>query len=113
MKKKFNVEGMTCSACQIHVQKAVEKLEGVKDVNVNLLQNSMIVDYDEKECSNEKIQEAVSNAGYKAYSKQTKTTIKNEKEHDLRNLIICGILLFILMYFSMGNMMWNFQLLPF
>ena len=60
MKKKFNVEGMTCSACQIHVQKAVEKLEGVKDVNVNLLQNSMIVDYDEKECSNEKIQEAVS-----------------------------------------------------
>ncbi len=113
MKKKFNVEGMTCSACQIHVQKAVEKLEGVKDVNVNLLQNSMIVDYDEKECSNEKIQEAVSNAGYKAYSKQTKTTIKNEKEHDLRNLIICGILLFILMYFSMGNMMWNFPTFAF
>ena len=48
MKTKFNVTGMTCSACSAHVDKSVRKLEGVSDVNVNLLANTMVVDYDEK-----------------------------------------------------------------
>ena len=48
MEKKFNIEGMTCSACQAHIQKAVEKLDGLTYVNVNLLKNTMDVKYDEK-----------------------------------------------------------------
>ena len=47
MKQKFDVTGMTCSACSAHVEKAVCKLEGIDSVNVNLLQNSMVVEYDE------------------------------------------------------------------
>ena len=43
MKKKYDVVGMTCSACSAHVDKAVRGLDGVDDVNVNLLQNSMTV----------------------------------------------------------------------
>ena len=42
---KFDVLGMTCSSCQAHVEKAVNKLEGIKKVNVNLLSNNMIVEY--------------------------------------------------------------------
>ena len=47
MTEKFNVTGMTCSACSAHVEKNVKKLNGVKSVNVNLLQNNMHVDFDE------------------------------------------------------------------
>ena len=47
MKQKFDVTGMTCSACSAHVEKSVSKLEGVQCVNVNLLQNSMVVEYDD------------------------------------------------------------------
>ena len=47
MKKKYDVIGMTCSACSAHVDKAVRGLDGVDDVNVNLLQNSMTVEFDE------------------------------------------------------------------
>ena len=47
MKQKFDVTGMTCSACSAHVEKAVCKLEGVRAVQVNLLSNSMQVEYDE------------------------------------------------------------------
>ena len=46
MKQKFTVTGMTCSACSAHVDKAVRKLEGVSEVNVNLLGGSMTVEYD-------------------------------------------------------------------
>ena len=112
MKKKFNIEGMTCSACQAHVQKAVEKVAGTKEVNVNLLQNTMVVDFDEKLCDVQKIEDSVEKAGYKAYLDEEKTTsISKEatkKDYALLKLIISGILLVILMYFSMGNMMWGF-----
>lgn len=47
MKQKYNVTGMSCSACSAHVEKAVSKVPGVNSVQVNLLQNSMVVDYDE------------------------------------------------------------------
>ena len=45
MKQKFNVTGMTCSACSAHVEKAVRQVEGVDSVSVNLLGNSMLVEY--------------------------------------------------------------------
>ncbi|XTB06003.1 heavy metal translocating P-type ATPase [Treponema denticola] len=65
-KIKFNITGMTCSACSSHVQRAVEKLEGAAEVQVNLLTNSMSVNYDEASLSTDKIIEAVEKAGYGA-----------------------------------------------
>lgn len=65
-KIKFNITGMTCSACSSHVQRAVEKLEGAAEVQVNLLTNSMSVNYDEAFLSTDKIIEAVEKAGYGA-----------------------------------------------
>ena len=63
MKQKFDVTGMTCSACSAHVEKAVCKLEGVRTVQVNLLSNSMQVEYDEGVLSAEGISSAVGQAG--------------------------------------------------
>ncbi len=104
MKKKFNVLGMTCSACQSHVQKAVEKIEGVANVNVNLLSNTMEVDFDDKKCSIPTIEDAVTKAGYKAYLPNTTIEKPKEKNYALRDLILSFILLILLMYVSMGHM---------
>ena len=46
MKEKYDVIGMSCSACSAHIDKAIRNVDGVQDVNVNLLNNSMVVDYD-------------------------------------------------------------------
>ncbi len=59
MKEKMNVGGMTCSACQAHVEKSVCSLEGVKKVEVNLLLNNMTVEYDENSVSQNDIIKAV------------------------------------------------------
>lgn len=64
--QKFDVGGMTCAACQAHVEKAVAKLAGVEGVAVNLLSGSMVVDYDEAALSAEDICTAVDRAGYSA-----------------------------------------------
>ena len=74
-KAKFNIQGMTCSSCQAHINKAVENLDGVKNVNVNLLSNNMIVEYDEKKVDNNKIISAVKDIGYDA-----STNFENTKE---------------------------------
>ncbi len=66
MKEKFSVTGMTCSACSSHVEKAVSKLSGVGKVNVNLLSNSMTVEYDESKTNEREIINAVVSAGYSA-----------------------------------------------
>ncbi|MEI6102038.1 MAG: cation transporter, partial [Eubacteriales bacterium] len=65
-KKKFDVFGMTCSACSGHVQKSVSKLPGVREVNVNLLKNSMTVLFDENTVNTGAIVAAVQKAGYNA-----------------------------------------------
>ena len=70
MKKNFDVTGMTCSACSNRVEKVVSHVPGVEDVNVNLLKNSMTVDYDETKTGLEQIIQAVTDAGYGASEKQ-------------------------------------------
>lgn len=102
MKQKFNVEGMTCSACSVHVDKAVKKIDGVTYCNVNLLSNTMEVEYDENKVSNSDIEKAVKDAGYKAYVNILKQSKK--KDTSLIKLIICFSLLLILMYITMGHM---------
>ena len=67
MKEIYRVEGMTCAACQNHVEKAVGKLPDVEKVSVNLLQNTMAVIYDEKKVNPSGICQAVRAAGYRAY----------------------------------------------
>lgn len=68
-KIKFDVFGMTCSACQAHVEKAVHALDGVSSVNVNLLQNSMLVQFDSDKIGSSDIISAVEKAGYSAAEK--------------------------------------------
>lgn len=109
MKLKFNVEGMTCASCQAHVSKAVEQLEGTSKVNVNLLKNTLDVEVDEAKCDALKIEDAVQKAGYKAYipNANKKTDKLIEKNHDLAYLIFSLVDLLVIMYFSMGHMMWG------
>ncbi len=64
MKTQFDVTGMTCASCSARVQKSVESLSGTKDVQVNLLTNSMTVVYDEKALTAADIIMKVKSAGY-------------------------------------------------
>lgn len=112
MKQKFDVTGMTCSACSAHVEKSVSKLEGVQCVNVNLLQNSMVVEYDDNTLGTTDIIHAVESGGYGASVQgETKTqeTPKNvaaeEMHHMKRRLIASFCFLIPLFYISMGHMM--------
>ncbi len=80
MQQKFEVTGMTCSACSAHVEKSVSKLPGMEKVTVNLLTNSMQVKYDESVCAVDHIVDAVEKAGYGAQPavKERNTADKNE-----------------------------------
>lgn len=102
MNKQYSVLGMSCAACQAHVQRAVSNLKGVNKVNVNLLSNSMIVDFDESVVNDSIIFKAVKDAGYSAKSfKQEKEKKDNSQ---LIKLIVSFILLILVMYVSMGHM---------
>ena len=110
MKQRFSVTGMTCSACSSHVQKAVEKTEGVKAVRVNLLTNSMEVDYNEEKTSAEKIVAAVEAAGYGArpHTQQTESVSPKNNTPQISWKIRLGVsfaFLLPLMYLSMGHML--------
>ena len=115
MKQKFNVTGMTCSACSAHVTKAVEKLPGVSSVNVNLLGGSMLVEYDPGAESPESIIAAVDDAGYGAALPASKGGAKADAapavdmEAELlgmkRRFVISLCFLLPLFYIAMGHMM--------
>jgi len=64
--EKYNISGMSCSACSARIEKSVAKLEGIKKINVNLLTNSMQVDYDETLLTSDKIIQTVIHTGYGA-----------------------------------------------
>ena len=76
-KMHFDIQGMSCASCQAHVTKAVEKLEGTKNVNVNLLTNDMTVDIDENKIDGKKIIQAIENAGYGASISSDSISNKN------------------------------------
>ncbi len=115
MKQKFQVTGMTCSACSATVERNVKKLEGVKEVTVNLLSNSMVVSYDEDKVNNQTIIDTVVKAGYQAaleqknnQKKASATPAVSPVEQDIKNmkfrLILSFVFLIPLMYISMGHM---------
>lgn len=110
-KRKFDIEGMTCAACQLTVEKAVKKL-GTDKVNVSLMTNTMEVSDDN--ISDIDIINAVSNAGYTAKSREVSksNTVKNPKEEleneakTIKNRLIISLpLMILLMYVAMGDMM--------
>lgn len=80
MKKKFDVSGMTCAACQANVEKAVGKVPGVQEVSVSLLTNSMQVEFEDS-VSPEAIIGAVQHAGYQAQLAGTGASARAEKRH--------------------------------
>ena len=80
MNKKYKVTGMTCSACSSRVEKCVGKLDGVNTVSVNLLTNSMQIDFDESKLTEEKIADSVTQAGYGMEIPTGKSEKKEEKE---------------------------------
>lgn len=80
MKQRFDVTGMTCSACSSHVEKSVRKIEGIHEVSVNLLTNSMQVDYEEGKCSVQDIIAAVDKAGYGAAVRDKENRGRDDKE---------------------------------
>ena len=112
MKQKFSVSGMTCSACQAHVEKAVRQTAGVKDVQVNLLSNTMTVDYDREKVSPEEIIKAVEKAGYGAAEQgqnaaaeaKPKNVMAEQLKQMKMRLIVSFSFLLPLMYISMGHM---------
>lgn len=113
--KKFNVTGMSCAACSSRVEKAVSKVEGVQSCSVSLLTNSMGV---EGSASDESIIAAVEKAGYGASvagaeKKQSDETdqLKDKDTPVLMHRLIASVgFLVVLMYISMGHMMWGWPL---
>ncbi len=109
MKQKFDVTGMTCSACVAHVEKDVKKVKGVKKVSVSLLSNSMLVDYDDALIQANTIVSAVEKGGYGA--KVAGVEIKNEQESiqashtkSMKKRLWVSLAFFIpLLYISMGS----------
>ncbi len=118
---QYNVTGMSCAACSARVEKAVSKVDGVTSCSVSLLTNSMGV---EGTAPPEMIIAAVKNAGYGASLKGNEKSKNQTADNDdflkdtetpaiKRRLIASVVFLVILMYFSMGHMMWNWPLPPF
>lgn len=118
MKQKFDVTGMSCSACSAHVEKAVKALHGIQECNVNLLSNNMTVVYNEQELTEQDIVTAVIHAGYGAVpvqkantggKKQASDQIVNQAEVEMKGMkkrFLYSIFFLIpLMYVSMGHMM--------
>ena len=125
--KQYTVTGMSCAACSARVEKAVSKVDGVTSCSVSLLTNLMGV---EGSATDAQIVEAVEQAGYGASPKGTATESENDKANNsleqlkaaqdalvdretpkLRNRLIASLIfLVVLMYFSMGHMMWGWPL---
>ena len=116
MQEKYNVTGMTCAACQARVQKSVSNLTGVQECNVNLLKNSMVVTYDDKNVNSGQIIAAVEKTGYGASLQQVKgksavqavspvDTAKKEYEAMRRRVIWSFVFTIPLFYISMGHML--------
>lgn len=115
--KQYNVTGMSCAACSARVEKAVSKLDGVTSCSVSLLTNTMGVEGD---VSSEEVIAAVESAGYGATLKGAERKSDNSEKADnlkdtetpalLKRLIASLVFLIVLMYFSMGHMMWGFPL---
>ncbi len=114
MTERYIIGGMSCAACVARVENAVKETDGVKSVSVNLLANSMVVDFDEKICDSDLIVKAVLNAGYTVSVKGEKTAVpppdKSAETSMKARLIWSLIFLVLLMSVSMGPMLFSYTL---
>ncbi len=114
MSQKFTVTGMTCSACSAAVEKSVKNVQGVSSVVVNLLGNSMLVDYDKEVTNENTIIQSVENAGYHASlfikgqeaagTEKTENSVQSELKEMKFRIIVSAIFLIPLLYIAMGHM---------
>ena len=115
MQEKYDISGMSCAACSARVEKSVSALPNIKSVSVNLLKNTMVVEYDEKSLNSSQIISAVTNAGYGATlqnkNKKVSTSpvpeinTKNEYETMKQRLIWSVVFTIPLFYISMAQML--------
>ena len=105
MKQKFQVSGMSCSACSAAVEKAVKSLGGVRDVSVALTQGVMLCEFDETLVGEEEIVTAVKRAGYGATLYQRGRVTEEKKENIARRLTVSIVFMVLLMYVAMGHML--------
>jgi P-type Cu+ transporter len=113
--QKFNVTGMTCSACSTRIEKNINKTEGIKEANVNLLSNSMMIEYDDSIISENDIIKVVQDTGYDArladsksssnISQDVKTDSDIEFKEMKKRLIVSFIFAIPLLYIAMGHML--------
>ena len=113
IKEKYNITGMSCAACSAKVERVVGKLEGVSNVSVNLLTNSMNVEYEENKLGSTEIIKNIVDAGYGAKLESNKEAVEEKSLKKTNDdaidsmkfrLKVSAVFLIILMYFSMGSM---------
>lgn len=101
MTKKYNIYGMSCAACQAHVQKAALSVKGVKEANVNLIANTLVVDGEE--FNDQDVMVAIAKSGYQA-KPYIELSYNKKANSSLVKLIISIIFLILLLYVAMGHM---------
>ena len=115
-KERYDVTGMTCASCVRHVEDAVKKQPGTKNVVVNLLTNSMVVEYDEQKLNPALIEKAVDQAGYgaslhqdeintPAANKKTVSLAQQSYQQTKKRLFLSLIIAVFLLYLAMGKML--------
>jgi len=119
MKKRFDVTGMTCSSCSSNVEKTISKIDGISSVVVNLLSNSMVVEYDENVLNSDKIIKEVEAIGYGAIEvndkkKENKKVLgKDEEIKSMKKRLIISIIFLIpIMYIAMYHMIEEWLHIP-
>ncbi|MBQ3791904.1 MAG: copper-translocating P-type ATPase [Clostridia bacterium] len=113
--KQFKVSGMSCAACSARVDRAVRALPGVEDCEVNLLTGDLSV---RGEVPDESVMAAVKKAGYGIRKKKKNESLQGEDDRaavrsSVRRLAVSLVLLLLLVYHSMGHVMWGWPVLPF
>ncbi len=106
MKEKFSVTGMTCSACSAGIERTVSRMEGVEKVDVSLMGERMVVEYDESRLSQKQIMDAVIGLGYGAQLFDDKALRERKPQPDRlkKRFLLSMLFLLPLLYFSMGGM---------
>ena len=106
MKEKFCVSGMTCSACSSGIERTVQKLNGVQSAEVSLMDERMVVEYDDEQLTKQDIMDAVLRLGYgiSDYDENVFNERKPQPDKLKKRFLYSLAFLLPLMYFSMGGM---------
>ncbi|MBN2696249.1 MAG: cation-translocating P-type ATPase, partial [Bacilli bacterium] len=112
-REKYDVTGMTCSACQARIEREIGKIEGIKEATVSLINNSLIVDYDDQIVNSDKIISTVRSSGYDARINDSTNNTRSESTAEIASqrikLWLSLGLLVLLFYVSMGQMLGIWQ----